>query len=146
MNTIQLIDFCLSDPYINNYFGGVLPADQLPLIVSENPKLYIVNTDKAGEVGEHWICIFTSKVPEYFDSLCKEPEEEFSNFLLLNGPNYRTNNRRVQDYNTNTCGLYCLFYSYLRCRNYSFKYIMNFFSNNLQLNEYLVKSFYHFTK
>jgi hypothetical protein len=146
MNTIELIQFCVKDPHINKYFGGVMAADQLPMIVYEKPKLYIVNTDKSGESGQHWICIFTSDVPEYFDSLGKYPHQtEFINFLHVNGPSYWINTRRVQDYNTNTCGLFCLFYSYLRCRNYSYDQIMSMFYHNLQLNEYMVKCFYNMT-
>jgi hypothetical protein len=142
MNTQELTLFCLTDPYIRKCFGGVIPADKLPVFDYGKPKVFIVNTEKEGEDGEHWICIFTSNIPEYFDSLGQQPQPDFVNFLINQGPNYLRNTRRVQDYYSNTCGLYCLFYAYFRCRRYSFQDIMDMFSYNLKQNEFIVKTFY----
>ena len=40
--------------------------------------------------------------------------------------------KRLQDYNTNTCGLYCLFYSYYSCRSCDLKSIIKCYTNDLK--------------
>ena len=60
----------LEDPELRRVFHGVHPADQL----SRSPatgirQAYIVNTDPAGEPGQHWLALWTEKNQcEIFDS------------------------------------------------------------------------------
>lgn len=145
MNTKQLEQYMLSDPYIKQYYGGVLAVDQLPIIVNK-PEIYIVNTDPISKPGTHWVTLFVDTICEHFDSAGLPPREDFMTFLTLNGPSYIYNSNRVQHFKTNSCGLYCLFYSYFRCRGYSFKKILEMFKDNLILNEMIVKIFYELTR
>lgn len=144
MNTYELEEYMLSDPFIRRYYGGVIAADQLPLIVHK-PSIFIVNTDPISLPGEHWIVLFMSTVCEHFDSAGMKPRDEFENYLTAKGPTYMYNDKRVQSFDTETCGLFCLFYCYFRCRGYKFKEIMDMFYDNLLLNEMLVKYFYTLT-
>ncbi len=56
------------------------------------------------------------------------------------------NSKRLQNYNSNVCGQYCLMYSYYRCRGYKFEEIISMFSDNLILNDVKVNRFYGVTK
>lgn len=142
MNTYQLEMYMLSDPYIRQYYGGVVAVDQLPMIVHK-PKIYIVNTDPIALPGQHWVTLFMDReLCEHFDSAGLRPRNDFELYLTAKGPNYLYNNNRLQDFNTETCGLFCLFYCYFRCRNYSFNEILDMFYDNLKLNEKLVKYFF----
>lgn len=145
LNTQQLASYMLNDPFIREQFGGVLALDQLQY-THLKPKIYIVNTDPQNEPGEHWFCIYLNCIPEHFDPAGVIPMSIVKNYLIVNGPNFLCNRQRVQSYFSETCGLYCLFYAYFRCRNYSFQSILSMFSNNLLLNETIVKFFYKQTK
>ena len=78
---------------------------------------------------------------EYFDSLGKKPKKEIISILFHNSQFCVYNTERIQDYNTNSCGLYCLFYSYYACRDCSMTNIVSCFDDNLKNNEKIVKSF-----
>ena len=51
------------------------------------------------------------------------------------------NTKRLQSYDSYTCGLFCLSYSYYSYRFYSFQNIINKFSDNLGENERMVICF-----
>ena len=69
----------------------------------------------------------------------KQPKVEVHNLLLSQDMTYMYNNKRLQSYNTYTCGLFCLYYS---CRGINFSNILNRFSDNLVDNELLVSRFF----
>ena len=59
------------DPELKPYFRGVSPVDKLPTVSKWRVvrDAYIVNTDPAGEPGEHWLAIWThNRMCEVFDS------------------------------------------------------------------------------
>ena len=74
MEFVPLSDTVLSylaqdDRELKPYFRGVFPADKLPLVSKKRVNAYIVNTDPAGEPGEHWLGIWTyHNTCEVFDS------------------------------------------------------------------------------
>ena len=141
MNTSQLENYMKSDPYISKLYGGVVAVDQLPLLPSK-PSVYIVNCDPIALPGSHWVVVYIDNVCEHFDSAGIKPRPDFEQYLVLQGSPYMYNNQRVQDFTSDTCGLFCLFYCYFRCRGYSFAAIMNMFSDYLMLNEVVVKAFF----
>ena len=145
LNTLELDQYMRNDPYIRQYYGGVKALNELNVIVPE-ASLFIVNHDPSHEPGSHWITLFMQQNPEHFDSLGLEPIDPIKSYLIFNGPNYLYNTKRVQSYATNSCGMFCLFYAYFRCRNYSFKEVMNMFNDNMIVNEFVVNSFYNITK
>ena len=145
MRTEQLQAYMLRDPYIRRYYGGVVALDQLPLIITK-PSIYIVNSDPANKPGRHWFALFFTTVNEHFDSAGFYPNPTLEAKLIAHGPKFQYNDRRVQAFHSETCGLFCLFYCYFRCRGYSFRKIMKMFSDNLQLNEHIVEYFYRMTK
>ena len=144
MRTEELEKYMLHDPFIRRYYGGVVAIDQLPKHISK-PSIYIVNSDPAGLPGRHWYAVFFSDVNEHFDSAGFYPSKALEIELTAHGPRFLYNVNRVQAFHSDTCGLFCLFYCYFRCRGYSFSEIMKMFSENLHINEHLVKYFYKIT-
>ena len=144
MRTEELEAYMLRDPYIRQYYGGVVALDQIPKIIKK-PSIFIVNSDSAHLPGRHWLAVFFTRVNEHFDSAGFYPSRDLESELIAHGPKFRYNDTRVQAFNSETCGLFCLFYCYFRCRGYSFSDIMNMFSKNLYVNEHLVKYFYKLT-
>ena len=145
LNSHELTAYMVKDPFIRKFFGGVLAIDELEYIVPE-PKIYIINTDPRHEAGEHWFSMFLFDTPEHFDSSGYKPKPNVANYLMFHGPEYLFNTRRVQSFLSETCRVFCLFYCYFRCRGYSFSDVMNMFSDNLLMNEAIVKHFYEETK
>ena len=62
--------FTLDDPQLRRVFQGMYPADQLPQSSPTTVRAaYIVNTDPAGEPGQHWLGLWTEQNKcEIFDS------------------------------------------------------------------------------
>jgi hypothetical protein len=69
LSTKDILQGLISDPYAKRYFLGVFPRDKVPRI-TKYPSSLIVNTDKQGERGEHWLAIYVDKYKncEFFDS------------------------------------------------------------------------------
>jgi hypothetical protein len=77
--------------------------------------MFIVNTDTCDCGGSHWVAFHFPLVAlaEFFDSLGNAPETyhcHFANVLIVNGPQYYYCWSRIQPNDTDTCGLYCLYY------------------------------------
>ena len=145
MKTEELEAYMLRDPYIRHYYGGVVALDQLPIVIKK-PTIFIVNSDPSGLPGKHWFAVFFTTINEHFDSAGFYPNKVLEAELIAHGPRFQYNDNRVQTFYSDTCGLFCLFYCYFRCRGYSFREIMDMFSDNLQVNEHVVKYFYELTK
>ncbi len=144
MNTRQLRTALTANLSTRTQFGGVCSADMIPNIVRRRPKLYIVNTDTSYYSGKHWVAFYfpTNGPPEFFDPLGHSPDyyhRRFRNVLLINGPQYIYNCRRLQGPESVYCGQFCLYYGYRRCRGMSMRTIVNEFSStNFALNDEIV--------
>ena len=137
-----------ADPWIARYYGGVVPKDLLPR-TAVKPSFYIVNQDTSEKFGSHWIVMFQldNKISEYFDPLGKEPDSDFMTYMTLQSQSYQFNEKRCQNYLSNLCGQYCLFYSYFRARGYSMKDILAMFNEQDWLyNDQMVYFFYEYTQ
>ena len=148
MNSLQLEIHMKTDSWIAKYYGGVLPRDLLPTSPMK-PSFYVVNQDESSEAGSHWIVVFMqdNKITEYFDPLGKVPDQHFKDYMSFQSDNYLYNRKRCQNYQSNLCGQYCLFYCYVRAREYSMQNILDMFDeNNLMYNDQLVYFFYAYTK
>lgn len=135
MNAEELTHLLTSNPITRTYFGGVVPQDQLQhlKIDSKKTSFYVVNTDYTGQPGEHWTVIFLQKdsIPEFFDSLANRPQaygENFTNFLIQQGPNFLISRKRIQAKNSSACGHFCVYYAFFRCLMYSMEQILDMFS------------------
>ena len=130
------------DPELKKVFCGVFPANKLPPVTKWRvfSDAYIVNTDSAGEPGEHWLAIWTwNRVCEVFDSYD----------LLLSGyknPTLQawfkqwkeviTSDQTLQAMDSYTCGHYALLFLKAKARNVSFQdFLAQWHSHNLMLND-----------
>ena len=144
MKTEELEAYMLNDPYIRQYFGGVVALDQLPKKIHK-PSIFIINNDPASLPGRHWMALFFTSINEHFDSAGFYPNAALEAELVSHEPRFMYNDTRVQAYHSDSCGLFCLFYCYFRCRGFSFRDIVNMFSSNLNINEHIVNYFYELT-
>ena len=121
---------------------GVLASDELGLV--RKPGAYIVNTDPSHLPGKHWITLYLSRnePPEVFDSLARHPDEYHFLKRFFRGRSFTYNTERWQKAGTATCGQFCLFYLYHRCRGWTLLQIEHFYWNaDLQKNEDMVTQF-----
>jgi len=145
MDTIQLTNILLKDKYAKNYFCGVIPIDKLPGKNIKKPCSFIVNTDNSKRAGEHWFAIFIPKFGkiEYFDSYGLKPiNSQVYDFIKANGNKYIYNRRIIQSVLSSNCGKYCIFYIYMRSRNFKMKKITQFFVLNKQYNDLLINKIF----
>ena len=143
METHQLEKAMRNDPILSGWrHTGVLAADELSLI--KRPGAYIVNTDPSHLPGQHWIALYISANGsiEVFDSLGYHPNHYPFLKTYLEGKLFTYNDKRWQQSGTSTCGQFCLFYLYHKCRGWTLSHMIDFYRNSdLNENERLVVSF-----
>ena len=143
MDSDQIENFMKQDEMIGEIFGGVYPIDLIPTDLPR-PSIIVVNQDRSTGKGTHWVVLHYKKdnITEHFDSVGRKPMKYIHNLLISKNMSYMYNNKRIQNYGSNTCGLFCLFYSFYSYRKVSFQHIMNMFSDNLLSNESIVSKFF----
>ena len=131
MDSYTLDSLMSSDRMIEKRFRGLYPLDMIPKNLPPN-SLIVVNQDRSMEPGSHWIVLHykDNNIVEHFDSVGKTPKKFIHNLLISNNNTYGYNNKRLQAYNSNTCGLFCLYYSFYSCR-----LVLQGFTSNLSENE-----------
>ena len=132
------------DPQLKKHFHGTHPADQLPKHpVKRVSTGYIVNTDPAGQPGEHWLAIWTKgDVCEVMDSYGL-PLATYSNGALQRWfgqwKHVLQNQDTLQALDSQTCGHYALLYLKARARGQTMQdFLARWRGDNLVLNDHLV--------
>ena len=127
-----------------DHFYGVYSLDLIPQKLP-NPSLVIANLDYSTDKGSHWVVLHrvNNEIVEHFDSAGRQPKRDIVNNLFSNALSYKYNNRRVQNYHTDTCGLFCLYYSYHSSRGRTMQSIVSDFSLNFKKNEDMVIRFFY---
>lgn len=144
MNNFEIEWILLHNYNTKQYFGGIYNIDNLPRIVRKTPTFLIMNTDVSTGPGKHWVAIYiTENYCEFFDSAGNSPKEYgIEQFLFSNGSKYVYNSRRLQDYDSDTCGHFVLYYTYQRCLGKSIESIVRSFDYQpLNVNDDMVKHF-----
>ena len=128
--------------YYKHLFIGVFASDELPTSIT-CPSILVCNTDASNLPGEHWISIFidVNGCGEFFDSFGREPGDPFVNFMNRNCMLWTFNDKQLQNILSSFCGHYCIFYSIHRSRGMNMIAITKLFSDNTNLNDYLVHKF-----
>ena len=131
----------LEDPTLRRVFHGVYPADNLPRSPAMSVRqAYIVNTDPAGEPGQHWLGLWTEKNQcEIFDSYGL-PLHVYTNPELhqwWGQWKYLTrSDQTLQALDSQTCGHYALFFLKARAQGRSHQEFLSQWScDNLVLND-----------
>ena len=129
-------------------FIGCFASDQLEsLSLSFFPCTFIVNTDKNGMSGTHWICIRISKRKvEVFDSLGLVYDNKLPIEILTFLQRFAVSrdiklNKRLQPDSSVLCGFYCIFFIFLR-QFCSFDQIKKYFVDDLNKNEKTITKFF----
>ena len=144
MNNYQLM--CALESVASGYKYAVCAADRLPGTITHFPQGFIVNTDKYGQVGKHWIAIWLEDATtgQFFDSYGKKPiyyGKGFKHFLTKQCDFHDYNQKVLQSPDTVTCGFYCVYYIMLKTRGYSLSQILSDFSDNTYANDAFVRYF-----
>ena len=144
MDSYEIARYMRLDEKIRDQFYGVYFLDLIPKKLPI-PSLVIVNLDYSTDKGSHWVVLHrvNNKVVEHFDSAGKQPKRDIVNNLFSNALSYKYNNKRVQNYQTDTCGLFCLYYSYHSSRGRTMQSILSDFSVNLKSNEEMIIRFFN---
>ena len=128
------------DRKLRPYFRGVFAADQLPMDSKQPVNALIVNTDPAGQPGQHWLGLWSHhNVCEVFDSYAL-PLATYSNphlqAWLKQWKNIISSEQPLQAMDSYTCGHYTLFFLKARARHVSFQeFLAEWDSDNLVLND-----------
>ena len=107
MDARELERHIRQDAAMNAVTWGVFARNELPrddLL----PGAYIVNSHDAP--GEHWFLLFVGDRVELYDSLGRAPNK-YGIYIPCD-----TLGKRLQAYNSNTCGHYVLYFLYWRSR------------------------------
>ena len=132
---------------LREYGVTVTCADELPALVKKIPRWYVVNTDRCGNPGLHWtVFYFPQRGPaEFFDSLGNPPEHyhrRFKDVLMANGPRYLYLKNRLQAFDSEACGQYCIYYVQQRSRGRTMKDICRDFRKNRYVQNDAFVSYY----
>ena len=88
---------------------------------------YVVNLDEYFDIGTYWMALYVNnKTVTYFDSFGIEHiPKEIKNFTT--NKNIITNIYRVQNYDSITCGYFCIGFVYYMCMGKSVADYTNLF-------------------
>ena len=118
-------------------FLGCFPSNKTPTIL-KYPCSIILNTEKSGESGEHWIGLYLEKYHSfYFDSFgLPVLEDDIFNFLKKKYKKVIYNKHCIQDISSVSCGLYCIsFVKHVNSEKSFKKFLKHFSINDLKQND-----------
>ena len=126
-----------------DHFIGTFPCNLIPSNIPFRPCSMVINTDNSKGGGEHWVSLILlqNSKAEYFDSFGFPPLiREIQSFINSHGSNGFTYSAKVlQHPSTSSCGLYCIEFLRWRAEGLSYQCFTNNFSDNLSLNESILK-------
>lgn len=150
MNSIEINKIMNGENWRKNY-GGIYPCDRLPQNLCRKCNFGIIcNLSKSTSLGTHWIAIFMpeeGECLEYFDSYGIPPNNKYLlSFLEKNNQSYCYNKGQIQNFGSDECGEYCIFFLLLRFSGIEFNTIINIFSNDLEQNDNFISNVIHSLK
>ena len=100
MNTLQINTLIKKWSLLKRVFRGIYPRDKLPKRLPKKSKqsAYIVNLDKQGQEGSHWIAIYVPQNKdyiEYFDSRGFPPSTNDIKQFVRRRKYFQFNNQRL---------------------------------------------------
>jgi hypothetical protein len=109
---------------------------------------YIVNLQESWKPGNHWIVLYVvdKKTIELFDSVVSSAEKQnpyIQRFLQRFRTVHINKGSTLQSHISESCGLYCIYYLYLRCKKHlSMNMIIcDYFTDDAAVNECIVLKF-----
>lgn len=132
MNSLDLRRILTEDNVVGGIFAGVFPRDVFEqFVVSPNGRrnfAAVFNTHDSSRDGEHWIAfVRLDDVGHYFDSYGRHPFSypRLARALASTYRRIRWNDTRLQGLTTSVCGDYCVLFTLLLCRGWSFERIVD---------------------
>ena len=125
------------------FYAGCVSSDSLPLHCSD--AVFVVNTDKSTEPGEHWGVVgVLSRIGFYFSSFGNQPtESQVVKFLKSNADCWLFSNKRLQSTSSSTCGLYCVMLIKAMAQGLSLQDFLNIFDESSpDKNDMIVEQMY----
>jgi len=110
----------------------VCASDQLQLVKTKKFAI-IVNTEPSSSEGSHWVCFYkadSSSTIEFFDSYGVELKY-YGNYFIEFVSKYSRIEQcfsQIQSYNSNVCGMYCLYFLYMRSQYLTYNEILKSFT------------------
>ena len=123
---------------------GCYAADRIPCRV-ELPAALVLNTDPARKSGEHWVAVYINNkgYGTFFDSYGLPPSSEHHRYRLRRLCKRITYNKlRMQSYDSQVCGEYCVMFLHHMCNNRTLRAFCRLFSGDTQRNDAIVTEFY----
>ena len=131
------------------YNRGVYSRDTVPLKLV--PGAYIINTAPSEHPGTHWTAAWMSEEMtsshdiinqhvDYFDSLADgSPPSRMR--IYFNADTVLYNQRTLQSPDTDSCGMFALYFVFWECQGVRLDEIVNHFSDDKKRNERMVVEF-----
>ena len=140
MNTSEINYILRNNPVTADVFAGVFAADKLQK-QSKLPAAYVVNTERAGQPGAHWIAFYQEKDDsmEFFDSF-GQPIGAFDEAIqdFCKDVTVVSQNQQLQHALSTACGQYACFFVWKRAKGLKFTTIVHMFSANQANNDKMV--------
>lgn len=118
-----------ADQATRTVFQGLGASDFLPRRI-RYPSAYVLNTDRQSGPGIHWVAVYFNKdrSAEFFDSFGLNPGVHgFSDFLTRHSRSFSYNHIQLQSPHSITCGYFCVFFLFHRCRGVPMSTIVSWF-------------------
>ena len=142
MNSDELRKSLKSHRLTSPNFFGVYPLDKIPKVGKvRKDKFFIFNLDPSHKSGSHWIAIMLRPKGKniFFDSYGYKPLS--TKFLRFMKNNYVHNRKRLQHQISTTCGQWCIFFIWEKCKGKSLQKMTKLFSDSdLLANDHIVNS------
>ncbi len=150
--TNEINDLMRAFSYENGYVGTA-PYDMLHLLPPMKQFSCIINTDKSGKKGEHWIALYYdevgSKSVEIYDPLAEAIDDEIldkvkqlvKKFKPSHMLKYKYNLKRDQDTSSNNCGWFCILFLVKRYAGKSFSQASNLSEKDVNHYKTILKEY-----
>lgn len=101
-------------------FVGVYPRDLLPNQLRPYEKAIVVNTDSQELPGTHWVCLYWNgaHVEDFHFYGLPPLHQEIRQFISRHSRHWTYNHTCYQDYSTDVCGQYCVYFLHQRHRGH----------------------------
>ena len=146
LSSLDLLHLIHKNESLAQSFKCIYAANSLPHLGFLTPtKFIVVNTDILESLGLQWFALFMNidTTISYFCSLGHRPVGVVRSYLTAHGT-YHVAMYRRQRLTSHLCGLYCIFYAYMRCVGYDdFNICNDMLTDRICRNEVLLHIFYN---
>ena len=131
-----------ANPRTRHIFRGVFSINELVTKPKKLPAAYVYNTfPRHNKSVGHWVALFVTKTNEieFFDSYGLPPPQKLLKMVRQWSRKISWNKIKFQNYTSNVCGLYAVYYLHFKSYNWTLRQIQNHFSKNAFENDKYVK-------